>query len=256
MVLDFKVNRRLVVGMTINFFMPRLSFVSISDDTMHPLYKSAILLVAFAIAGSLGVNAAERDSLGSGRSFSSCVSVDVKPSFAAAFRDDVLRKMVQSEDAKRTRFASSYHLKYSFTQSSATEAGRFFPGVYQGSNGNTSFPEPRSQLVWLLAGKFVKSFCEVFGEVNFHRYWPMPWRRIKTSFSLSLTITFPSLPDGSMQDSGITQHLPSHWLHLSTIVRCTSSGLYPLLQLLSYKTPPKSVIFEPMVRKMAIGFDF
>lgn len=95
--------------------------------------KSVILLVVLSVVGSLNVRALEKDSVKNGRSFLSQVGIDVRPAYAcSSFKDDVLRDMVQSEDAKKTRFAVSYHLKYSFSKSAATEGGRFFPGVYQG----------------------------------------------------------------------------------------------------------------------------
>ena len=82
---------------------------------------------------SLSVNASEKDTLENGRSFSSVIGIDVRPSYAcSSFKDDVLRDMIHSDDARKTRFASSYHLKYSFSKSPSTEGGRFFPGVYQG----------------------------------------------------------------------------------------------------------------------------
>lgn len=65
---------------------------------------------------------------------------DVRPSYAfSSFRDDILRDMVQTDDAKRTICSTSLHLQYGFTFSPSTSAGHFFPGAFQGIGTAVNF---------------------------------------------------------------------------------------------------------------------
>lgn len=96
---------------------------------IHTLVMTAVLLMFPHERGS----AAEAETTAETDSIVSFVSMDCRPSYAfSSFKDDVLRDIVQSEDAKKTRFAGSYHLKYAFSHSQCSQAGRFFPGAYQG----------------------------------------------------------------------------------------------------------------------------
>lgn len=89
------------------------------------------------ITGSLllvwAVIAIAANASGRGDSITHQIGIDVRPSYAfSSFKDDVLRDMIHTDDAKRTKLASSYHLKYAFSFDADTEKGRFFPGSYQG----------------------------------------------------------------------------------------------------------------------------
>ena len=58
---------------------------------------------------------------------------DVRPSYAfSSFLDDVLSERLSMKDARNTHFGTSLHLKYGFSFSSSSEAGRLYPGVTQG----------------------------------------------------------------------------------------------------------------------------
>jgi len=63
----------------------------------------------------------------------SSMGIDVRPNYAfSSYRDDLLKSQLNMDDADKTRFASSFHLKYSFSYGPSTDAGRFYPGAYQG----------------------------------------------------------------------------------------------------------------------------
>ncbi|MBD5189167.1 MAG: acyloxyacyl hydrolase [Bacteroidales bacterium] len=67
------------------------------------------------------------------RKIVSKVGFDVRPSYAfSSFLDDVLSERLSMKDARNTHFGTSLHLKYGFSFSSCSEAGRLYPGVTQG----------------------------------------------------------------------------------------------------------------------------
>lgn len=67
------------------------------------------------------------------RKIVSKVGFDVRPSYAfSSFLDDVLSERLSMKEARNTHFGTSLHLKYGFSFSSCSEAGRLYPGVSQG----------------------------------------------------------------------------------------------------------------------------
>lgn len=63
----------------------------------------------------------------------SSVGLDIRPSYAfSSYKDDILMNMVDIANARTTKLATSFHLKYCFSFSPSTPQGRFYPGVWQG----------------------------------------------------------------------------------------------------------------------------
>ena len=61
------------------------------------------------------------------------IGLDVRPAYAfSSYKDDILSNMVDIENARATKFATSIHLKYSFSFTRGTNQGRFYPGAWQG----------------------------------------------------------------------------------------------------------------------------
>ncbi len=59
--------------------------------------------------------------------------MDIRPSYAfSSYKDDVLSNVLDIENARSTKFATSLHLKYSFSYSPFTRQGRFYPDSWQG----------------------------------------------------------------------------------------------------------------------------
>ncbi|MDE6753493.1 MAG: acyloxyacyl hydrolase [Muribaculaceae bacterium] len=88
------------------------------------------LLLLFTIAATFPSHSQLRSTIG----------VDVRPSYPfSSFHDDVMKASLQIDDTKKSRFATSIHLKYSFTFSPDSKEGRFFPGVWQGIGAAVNF---------------------------------------------------------------------------------------------------------------------
>lgn len=50
-----------------------------------------------------------------------------------SYRDDILSSMIDISEARQTKLASSFHLRYGFTFNPHSKEGSFYPGVYQGA---------------------------------------------------------------------------------------------------------------------------
>ncbi len=75
------------------------------------------------------------------------VGFDVRPSYAfSSFLDDVLSERLSMENARNTHFGTSLHLKYGFSYSPASEAGRLYPGVSQGVGMGVSLFDYRKSI--------------------------------------------------------------------------------------------------------------
>lgn len=73
------------------------------------------------------------DSLQKQRKIVSMIGTDIRPSYVfSSYKDDILQQMLRTDEAKKTLYSTSFHLKYGFTFTPETAEGRFFPGVWQG----------------------------------------------------------------------------------------------------------------------------
>lgn len=98
-----------------------------------------ILLLSFFppfipyIQGRTATPAVEDSVMVKEKRVASMVGFDARPSYAfSSFRDDVLSESLSMENARNTHYATSLHLKYGFSYTRASEAGRLYPGVWQG----------------------------------------------------------------------------------------------------------------------------
>lgn len=92
-----------------------------------------VLLFVFSI-NAFGENA------GTFSNILSNMGVDVRPSYAfPSYKDDILMSMLDIENARATKLATSLHLKYSFTFSPSTPQGRFYPCAWQGVGTSVNF---------------------------------------------------------------------------------------------------------------------
>lgn len=109
---------------------------SIDNKTLFKRLKISIVLCHFllSIFSTQPTYADEKnDSTQNQRKIVSRIGADVRPSYAfSSYRDDILKDMLQMEEAKKTTFSTSIHLKYGFTFTPETAEGRFFPGAWQG----------------------------------------------------------------------------------------------------------------------------
>lgn len=70
----------------------------------------------------------------------SSMGVDVRPSYAfSSYKDDILENVLDVDNSRNTKFATSFHLKYGFAFDPSSRQGRFYPGVWQGIGTSVSF---------------------------------------------------------------------------------------------------------------------
>lgn len=109
---------------------------SIGYKNLFKRFKTSLVLclLSLAIFCTPSVYANEsNDSTNKQRKIVSMIGLDIRPSYAfSSYRDDILKDMLQMEEAKKTTFSTSIHLKYGFTFTPETAEGRFYPGVWQG----------------------------------------------------------------------------------------------------------------------------
>ena len=92
---------------------------------MHRFYRTIKLLVSlFLFLCVVSTLSAE---------VRSGIGIDVRPSYPfSSYKDDIMETMIDTEDARKSRFAASLHLKYNLVFSPDTPQGRYFPGAWQG----------------------------------------------------------------------------------------------------------------------------
>lgn len=67
------------------------------------------------------------------------IGVDVRPSYAfSSYKDDILTSLLDVADARNTKLATSFHLKYGFTFDPSTPQGHLYSGVWQGIGTSVS----------------------------------------------------------------------------------------------------------------------
>ncbi|MDE6480883.1 MAG: acyloxyacyl hydrolase [Muribaculaceae bacterium] len=94
--------------------------------------KSVILLVVIAVY----LSASASDSIGWRHS----VGIDVRPSYPfPSYRDDILRNHLDVGNARKTKFAASVHLQYSFSFPRNSRQGSIFPDAWQGLGTAVNF---------------------------------------------------------------------------------------------------------------------
>lgn len=97
-------------------------------------YKIATILLSIICLNAFG------EYTDSCRKIRSNIGFDLRPSYAfSSYHDDILESMVDADNAKKTTFATSLHLKYGFTFSPSTPQGRLFPGAWQGIGASVNF---------------------------------------------------------------------------------------------------------------------
>lgn len=95
-------------------------------------FKSLIILVAVA----LSLTAYASDTIGWRHS----LSLDVRPSFPfSSYRDDILKNILDVENARKTKAATSVHLQYGFSFPRSSRQGRLFPESWQGIGTAVNF---------------------------------------------------------------------------------------------------------------------
>ena len=95
-------------------------------------FKCLFLFLIAVIA--LSANAS--DSIGWRHS----VSIDFRPSYAfSSYKDDILSNILDMEDARKTKIASSLHLQYGFSFPSGSHQGRICPDAWQGIGAAVNF---------------------------------------------------------------------------------------------------------------------
>ena len=68
------------------------------------------------------------------------IGIDVRSDYAfSSYQDDILREALNVSKVRNTKIAESLHLKYSFSFTSCSAAGRFYPGVWQGLGMSVNF---------------------------------------------------------------------------------------------------------------------
>lgn len=103
--------------------------------TRNIIIGKIVLMLSVVI--SLTVHGENTDSCGK---IISCVGIDVRPSYAfSSYCDDVLSEKLDTSDARKTKLASSIHLKYGFCFSPATRMGRLYPDAWQGLGAAVNF---------------------------------------------------------------------------------------------------------------------
>lgn len=76
----------------------------------------------------------------SSRRIINSLGIDIRPSYAfPSYKDDIMKDKLNMTDVHDTKFATSFHLKYSFTFGPNTSAGRFYPGVWQGIGASVNY---------------------------------------------------------------------------------------------------------------------
>lgn len=94
--------------------------------------KSVIMMVVIAVC----LSASASDSIGWRHS----VGLDVRPSHTfSSYRDDILRNILDIENARKTKLATSVHLQYGFSFPRDSRQGSIFPDAWQGIGAALNF---------------------------------------------------------------------------------------------------------------------
>lgn len=97
-------------------------------------FKSLVILVVHL----LSLSALAEDSVGS--AYRHSLSLDVRPSYPfSSYRDDILKGLLDLDNAKDTRIATSIHLQYGFSFPRDSRQGRICPNAWQGVGTSISF---------------------------------------------------------------------------------------------------------------------
>lgn len=97
------------------------------------LYSVILILSVLTLSLPFTTLAQGNDSLPDKKGITSSVAVDIRPSYSfSSYKDDILRYCLDSDKAKFTHAALSFHLKYGFSFSPWSRQGRIFPAARQG----------------------------------------------------------------------------------------------------------------------------
>ncbi len=70
----------------------------------------------------------------------SALGFDVRPSYVfSSYKDDILRNVLDLENARNTKLSTSLHLKYSFSFAPSSPQGRIYPDAWQGIGTSVNF---------------------------------------------------------------------------------------------------------------------
>ncbi|MDE5871850.1 MAG: acyloxyacyl hydrolase [Muribaculaceae bacterium] len=96
--------------------------------------QAKILTIALIIASCIRASAS--DSIGWRHS----LGLDARPSYAfPSYRDDILKSILDVDEAKKTGIANSIHLQYGFSFPSHSRQGRICPDAWQGIGAAVNF---------------------------------------------------------------------------------------------------------------------
>lgn len=102
--------------------------------------KLRFLLILVLLAACLprASAAGSSDTVGAGWRHS--LGLDLRPSWAfSSYRDDILRKILDLENARNTGLTTSVHLQYGFSFPADSRQGRICPDAWQGIGGAVNF---------------------------------------------------------------------------------------------------------------------
>lgn len=99
------------------------------------IIRSLVLTLSLILTFPCASSAQGNDSISLSRhdKIKSSIAFDIRPAYAfPSYRDDILRSCMNLDDAKKTKAAFSFHLKYGFTFAPGSKEGNIYPGAWQG----------------------------------------------------------------------------------------------------------------------------
>lgn len=108
-------------------------------ELLMPIRWNLYIVVLILLLPALQAGAIERTDSGM-RAASSFLALEVRPAYAfSSYKDDVLKENLIMTGAKKTRVATSAHLKYGFSFPENSSYGRICPQAWQGIGAAVNF---------------------------------------------------------------------------------------------------------------------
>ena len=104
--------------------------------TIDTPMKSRLLLILTLICLTLPIRAVDSIPY----SFSRYLGVNIRPTYAfSSYKDDILKGLLDTDNAKKTVIATSLHLQYAFSFPARSQEGRICPDAWQGIGLGVNF---------------------------------------------------------------------------------------------------------------------